>query len=87
MFTPQVYLKSLSTTLIKQTPKYNSFSLMTNLGGSFSLYLGITLVSLFESIELALAIVEVGMGRLRSWRQAKDEDKLGGRRIKVNAAH
>ena len=37
---------------IREEPKYDADSLMSSLGGAFSLYLGITLVSLFEVFEL-----------------------------------
>lgn len=52
-----VYLETKRVTTITENPKVSKIGLLGNLGGAFSLYLGISLVALFEVVELAMRMV------------------------------
>ena len=53
----QVYYGSQSVTSIEEVGKYNFESLLSSFGGALSLYLGVSLVALFELIEFAARLV------------------------------
>lgn len=45
---------------IEEDEEYNAWSILSTIGGAVSLYLGITLVSLFEFVELLVRIIHAG---------------------------
>ena len=47
-----VYFESQSVLVITEEAKYNFESILTSVGGALSLYLGISLVAMFEYFEL-----------------------------------
>ena len=51
------YYRSLKYIKIKQTPKMKEFDLISNIGGIFGLFIGISFVSLFELCELLMEIL------------------------------
>jgi len=53
----KVFFKTLNTATLVQSPQYSDFSLLSSLGGSLSLYLGISLVMLAELVEFLLMVV------------------------------
>lgn len=55
----KVYYGTMSVSYVKELAKYNFESLLSSFGGAFSLYLGISLVALFEVVELACRLVGV----------------------------
>lgn len=48
----RVFYRSLFHTTITQTPKMQIFDLISNIGGLFSLFIGISFVTIFEIFEL-----------------------------------
>ena len=52
----QIYFDSNSIEVIKEIPQYTGFSFLANLGGAFSLYLGISFAVLFELFEVVLRV-------------------------------
>lgn len=53
----QVYFTTKSVTSVREDPEYDFITLLTSLGGAFSLCLGMSLISLFEFFELSVACV------------------------------
>ena len=47
-----IYYRSKSTTQVLESPKYDTQGTLSSLGGAFSLYLGVSFISLFELGEL-----------------------------------
>lgn len=52
-----IYFDSLSYTKIVQVPAINVFTLISNIGGSVGLVLGLNVFTLFEFIELSVTIL------------------------------
>ena len=52
----KVYYETKSVTYVKELAKYNFESLLSSFGGAFSLYLGVSLVALFEVVELVFRL-------------------------------
>ena len=52
-----IYYRSLKYTSIKQKEKVTIFDLISNLGGSLGLFIGLSFVSLFEIIEILMEVV------------------------------
>ncbi|XP_043244819.1 degenerin del-1-like [Amphibalanus amphitrite] len=46
-----VYMESLSASLIKEAPAFTPFTLISNIGGSFGLFVGLSLVTVVEILE------------------------------------
>ena len=53
-----VFFESTTVTVIKEVPKYTPDSLLSSLGGALSLYLGISIISMFELLQLAVMIMK-----------------------------
>ena len=53
----RVYYKNLMYSIITQTPKIAPYNLIANIGGIWSLYLGISFISIIEMIEIVLEII------------------------------
>ena len=51
-----VYYNSLSYTLATESPKLNIISLLSNIGGSLGLFMGVSFLSLVEILALLLDI-------------------------------
>jgi len=62
--TVQIYFRSLQYTSISQKPRMQTFDLISNVGGTFGLFVGVSFVSLFEATEIFLEISFVLFGRL-----------------------
>ena len=54
-----IYFESLKYTLIKQLRKQQEFDLLSNIGGIFGLFIGVSFVTLFEIAELFIEILFV----------------------------
>lgn len=52
-----VFFRSLKYTLISQQPKMQEFDLISNIGGIFGLFIGLSFVTLFEIAEILLQIL------------------------------
>jgi len=53
----RVYYEDLKYTLIKQQPKIELFGLISNVGGTLGLFLGISFISLLELFEMLAELV------------------------------
>ena len=47
-----IFPESRQTTVVKESPQFTDEGLLTALGGAFSLYLGFSILSLFEVVEI-----------------------------------
>jgi len=65
-------------TIIEEVPKYEFQSLMSSLGGTISLYLGVSIVSAFEVIELLVRFV-FGIGLWANAGGERSATKAGGK--------
>jgi uncharacterized membrane protein YjfL (UPF0719 family) len=66
IYTLTIYSKSLEYTEISQVPKYNAANLISSIGGTFGLFLGMSLLSFVEIAELFLHIIKnVGLFKRR----------------------
>ena len=52
-----VYFSTLEVTKITETKKWENNDIMTGLGGVLSLFLGISLVAVFEYLELFIRLI------------------------------
>ena len=57
IFQVDVFFTSLTYENIEETPAMTVASLMSNLGGALSLYLGVSFVAAFEIIELIVRLI------------------------------
>ena len=58
MFQVNVYFGTLNVENISEEPKYPNFtSFFPTIGGILSLYLGLTLVNLFEILEFSIRLI------------------------------
>jgi len=55
--TVNVYFESLKYTLISQLPKSKEFDLISNIGGIFGLFIGVSFVTLFEIVEILIQVL------------------------------
>ena len=60
----QIYFRSLQYTSISQRPKMQIFDLISSVGGTFGLFVGVSFVSLFEATEIVLEMSFILLGRL-----------------------
>ena len=56
-----IYYPDLSYTKISESPKLSTSNLISNIGGTMGLYVGISLLSLVEIIELIIEIILIIM--------------------------
>ena len=56
-FQVDIFFGSMETTNIMEHPKYTATSFMNSLGGTLSLWLGISLIMVFEAVELAIRLL------------------------------
>ena len=52
-----VFYETTSVTVVKELPKYTPDSILSSLGGALSLYLGISIISLFETWQLGFNLL------------------------------
>ena len=52
-----IYPQTLEHTIVTQQPRYHPFDIFSNIGGLMGLCLGISLVTLVEFLEVAVACV------------------------------
>ena len=58
LFQVNIFFNSMDVKHITQTPKYSSgYEVLGNLGGALSLYLGISLLGVFEVVEFIIRCV------------------------------
>ena len=69
-----IYYRSLKYTSITQEAKILSFDLVSGLGGSLSLFIGISFVSLFEISEVLIGIVFIVMKRNNRFHNENQND-------------
>ena len=75
----KIYFSTRNIQTITESPKYNFQSLLSSLGGAFSLYLGISIIALFESLELATRLLFRTVSRMpQSRKRNLRERKLSG---------
>ncbi|XP_022103008.1 amiloride-sensitive sodium channel subunit alpha-like [Acanthaster planci] len=55
----QVYYERLNYEMITQTPKYDGFGLISNLGGQVGLWIGISMCTVFEFVELLYDVCKI----------------------------
>jgi len=58
-----VYYNNLKYTYISQSPKLELFGLISNLGGLFSLFLGLSFVSLIDVFHIIFVSLYLGFKR------------------------
>ncbi len=63
--TLSVYLSSLKYTSIKQQAKMQTIDLISNIGGTLGLFIGVSFVSLFEITEIIIEIIIICVQNLR----------------------
>ena len=51
----------MSVMSVTESPEYTAFTFLSALGGSMSLYLGITFISAFELMELVIRMIAAGL--------------------------
>ena len=56
-FQINVYYENLQYTLISQQPKIELFGLISNIGGTFSLFLGLSFFSFLEFFDLLIEFI------------------------------
>ena len=61
-----VYYRTLKYTLVSQEPKMRQFDLVSNVGGIFGLFIGISFVTLFEIFEILFEILCITFKKNRS---------------------
>ncbi|XP_037083117.1 degenerin unc-8-like [Pollicipes pollicipes] len=60
-----VYMESLSANVIKEAPAFTEVTLIANVGGSFGLFIGLSLVTIVELLEFLCDFLAMGFARLR----------------------
>jgi hypothetical protein len=55
----KVYFSAMKYTEIRQTPKTNVIDLISNLGGALGIFLGISVFSLIEVVEVVVKVIAV----------------------------
>lgn len=71
----RVYFRSLKHTLIKQYPKLLIFDLISNIGGTLGLFIGVSFVSLFEITEIVAAITSILIRKPNRKQEQKSRDE------------
>ena len=51
-----VYFKTLSTHMVTESPSYEGITIIYAFGGALSLWLGISLIAIFEIVELCIRL-------------------------------
>ena len=77
-----VFYQSLQYTLIKQLPKMQPFDLVSSVGGTLSLFIGLSFVSLFEFSELLIEIAFIFYNKLKNPTQSKSESETSEKKVK-----
>ena len=57
IFQINIYFGSLDVTSIVESPKYDNAGLLNSLGGALSLFLGVSIIMLFEWLELIFRLL------------------------------
>ena len=60
----KVYYESRTTMIVEDTPKYTVASILSSVGGAIGLFLGLSIVSIFEFLELIGMCVYKGMRKM-----------------------
>ena len=58
-----IFFETKTVTTIQESPKYTLGDLLNDLGGAFSLYLGVSFIALFEIFEIFIRCANKGMNR------------------------
>ena len=61
----RIYYGSFEVTKIKETPQFTSQTILSEFGGTLSLWLGICLAGVLELVELSLRVVAVFFTSIR----------------------
>ena len=56
-----IYFKSLGVQLITESPEYTLNSLLSALGGALSIFQGLTLLIIFETLELIFRFTDAAL--------------------------
>jgi hypothetical protein len=59
----QIYYDKMSYRLLKEVPKVSELSLISNIGGTMGLFLGISLLTLLELLEILIVIISSFLNR------------------------
>ncbi|XP_071517138.1 uncharacterized protein [Panulirus ornatus] len=89
MATLHIYLDSKSFELFDESPTYTWDTLLSNLGGSLGLFVGVSMVSLMEVLELLLDLLILGIRRSHQPRRRRPSpaptSDEGGRAVGVRS--
>jgi hypothetical protein len=58
-----IFYSQMSYTRISESPKISSFDLMSNMGGTLGLYIGISFLSFIEIVEMILEVIFISFNR------------------------
>ena len=58
LFEVNIFFETKSVEMVTESPKVSGTDLLSNIGGAFSLYLGISLIALFETFEVVIRMFE-----------------------------
>jgi hypothetical protein len=73
--TIQVYYRSLKYTYMTQQAKMHVFDIISNIGGTLGLFVGLSFVSLFEMAEIFIETVYVALGRILNKNKCKSNNQ------------
>ena len=71
----KLFFSSNTIQTVFESPKYNAQSLLSSLGGAFSLYLGISAIAMFEVLELIIRLFSRKSSRKPQTRRKMLEDR------------
>lgn len=67
-----IYYEELEYTMISEQPALSLIDVISNVGGTLGLFIGISLLSIFEILEIAIKIISVlCKHKSKSWKQTK----------------
>ena len=72
----RVYFSTLEVTKITETKKWDTEDIMVGLGGTLSLFLGISIVAVFEYAELLLRLIVALFTKYRTRKSPRTNDPL-----------
>ena len=69
----RIYYDSKSVQSIVESPQYPQSSIVSNIGGVISLYLGISLVSIFELVDYIAHLIYYGFRKKKAWHETRQQ--------------
>ncbi|KAK2174300.1 hypothetical protein NP493_812g01004 [Ridgeia piscesae] len=77
----KVYFEEFNYENIEETPVYSTINFASDIGGILGLWIGCSIISLFEFLELSMDFVMVAVMRVTCRRRGRDGDKSAGTRL------